>query len=165
MRVIGVAGAERNTRGEFLGPSISVAREEDLVVVTPQPSDPFAVPYLPLDALGTFHTEPRSGHRVRTDGVVTLTARSGFFIMQQGLRGIRVGVAEEAMPTDGDRVEVAGFLDMRRNVAGLAEASWRTNRLELPANPQSVFARAHCSPAMSISPPIATSGGPSDWPL
>ena len=68
--------------------------------------------------------------------MVTLTARSGFFIMQQGLRGIRVGVAEEAMPTDGDRVEVAGFLDMRRNVAGLAEAEVRflgRQPLPLPA--------------------------------
>lgn len=136
LRVVGVAGAQRNTRGEFLGPSISVAREEDLVVVAPPPADPFAVPYLPLDALGTFHPEPRSGHRVRTDGVVTLTAQSGFFIMQQGLQGIRVAAAKEAMPAVGDRVEVAGFLDMRRNVAGLAEAEVRMlgrQPLPLPA--------------------------------
>lgn len=125
VRIIGVAGAERNTRGEFLGPSISVARPEDVMVVTPPPADPFTAPHLPLEALGTFHTEPRSGHRIRTDGVVTFVASSGFFVIQEGLRGVRVAAVDQAMPAVGDHVEVAGFLDMSRTVAGLTEAEVR----------------------------------------
>lgn len=125
VRIIGVAGAERNTRGEFLRPSISVARPEDVMVVTPPPADPFTAPHLPLEALGTFHTEPRSGHRIRTDGVVTFVATSDFFVIQEGLRGVRVAAADQAMPSVGDHVEVAGFLDMSRGVAGLTEAEVR----------------------------------------
>lgn len=123
--IIGVAGAERNTRGEFLGPSVSVARPDDVVVVTPPPSDPFTAPYLRLEALGTFQTEPRSGHRIRTDGVVTFVAPGEFFVIQEGLRGVRVAAAGQAMPSVGDHVEVAGFLDMSRTVAGLTEAEVR----------------------------------------
>jgi hypothetical protein len=137
VRIIGVAGAERNTRGEFLGPSVSVARPDDVVVVTPPPSDPFTAPHLPLEALGTFHTEPRSGHRIRTDGVVTFVAPSGFFVIQEGVRGVRVAAAEKVMPAVGDHVEVAGFLDMSRTVAGLSEAEVRflgRKPLPVPAN-------------------------------
>jgi signal transduction histidine kinase len=125
IRVVGVAGADRNTRGEFLGPTLSVARREDLVVTSSPPADPFSAPHLSLAALGTFRAEPRSGHRIRTDGVVTLASPSGFFVMQEGLRGVRVVAAEKALPAVGDHVEVAGFLDMSRNVAGLAEAEVR----------------------------------------
>jgi signal transduction histidine kinase len=137
VRIVGVAGAERNTRGEFLGPSISVARPEDVIVVTPPRADPFTSPHLQLEALGTFRTEPRSGHRIRTDGVVTFVAPSGFFVIQEGLRGVRVAAAEQAMPAVGDHVEVAGFLDMSRTVAGLSEAEVRflgRKPVPVPAN-------------------------------
>jgi len=137
VRIVGVAGAERNTRGEFLGPSISVSRPEDVSVVTPPCADPFTSPHLPLDALGTFRTEPRSGHRIRTGGAVTFASPSGFFVIQEGLRGVRVAAAGKVMPAVGDHVEVAGFLDMSRTVAGLSEAEVRflgRKPLPVPAN-------------------------------
>lgn len=133
VQIVGVTGAERNTRGEFLGPSLTVARPADIHVITSPPTNPFTGPRLPLDALGTFHPEPRMGHRIRTSGVVTLSSPAGFFVLQQGLRGVRVAVADGELPAVGEQVEVAGFLDMSRKVAGLSEAVVRRlGRLPLP---------------------------------
>jgi signal transduction histidine kinase len=125
VRVTGVTGAIRNTRGEFLGPSLLVARTEDVAVVRPPPDDPFSAPEVDLEALGTFRPVPWSGHRLRTTGVVTFASPQGFLFVQKGLTGVRVATVSTAQAVVGDRVEVAGFLDMSRRVAGLAEATIR----------------------------------------
>lgn len=125
IRVAGVVGAIRNTRGEFLGPSLLVARTEDVRVVRPPPADPFSAPEVDLESLGAFRPAPWTGHRLRTAGVVTHVSRQGFLILQKGLNGVRVATANAADAAVGDRVEVSGFVDMSRRVAGLAEATAR----------------------------------------
>jgi signal transduction histidine kinase len=122
IRVIGVAGADRNTRGEFLGPALLVARSEDVEILVSAPVDPFTAAFVPLERLGAFRSEPRSGHRIRTSGIVTFAAPSGFFVIQRELHGVRVALAAGPLPAVGDEVEAAGFLEMDRQVAGLTTA-------------------------------------------
>jgi signal transduction histidine kinase len=135
IRVVGVAGADRNTRGEFLGPSLLVARSEDVEILVPAPVDPFTAAFVPLDRLGTFRPEPRSGHRLRTSGIVTFAAPSGFFVIQRELHAVRVALAAGPLPAVGDEVEAAGFLDMDRQVAGLTAAVARVIGQRAPPDP------------------------------
>lgn len=122
VQVTGVATSRFNTRGEFLSPRISIGSATDLRVESPPPSAPFAAPKFALDAIAQFHPEPIGGHRIRTEGVVTFSLPGEYFFVQEGAVGVRVRTQSRELLRPGDRVEVAGFLDRSRTMAGLVEA-------------------------------------------
>lgn len=141
VRFTGVSGMFRNPRGEFLGPWIEIHRPEDVSVIVPPAADPFAGPFHPLDRIATYRSAPSTGHRVRTAGTVSLVSEArGFFVIQEGLHGVLVGITGGPPPAEGERVEVAGFLDMRRNVSALSGAVFRS------------FGGAAVPPAVEVSP-------------
>jgi signal transduction histidine kinase len=119
----GAAASRFTTRGEFIEPVIRVYSAEDVVLVAPSPSGPFEAPRLPLHRLAGFRGEPPSGHRVRTSGVVTYAEPGEFFFIQEGAVGVRVETQSTESLEPGDMVEVAGFIDRSRVVAGVAQAA------------------------------------------
>ena len=131
VRMVGVVGAIRNTRGEFLHPTLWIARPDDITVVERPAADPFDAPIVLLDEVGRFRIEPPTGHRMQTEGVVTCALPGRRFYLQEGLTGIRVQAVSSGTLAVGDRVGVAGFIDMSRQTAGITEATVRkigTNR-------------------------------------
>lgn len=138
VRIVGVVGAIRNTRGEFLSPSLWVARPEDFKIIEPPPSEPFESPLVPLDQVGRFRIEPFSSHRIQTEGVVTYSLPGRSFFLQQGLTGVRVQTVSDEPLVAGDFVKVAGFIDMSRQIVGITEALvQRVGKAPLP-RPQEV---------------------------
>ena len=133
VRVSGVTTSRFNTRGEFLSPRISIENAADLHVESPPPSEPFTAPKFNLDAIAQFHPEPIGGHRIRTEGVVTFSLPGEYFFVQEGAVGVRVRTRSRERLEPGDRVEVAGFLDLSRTMAGLVEAVVR--RIEATSPP------------------------------
>ena len=123
VRVTGLASALRNSRGQLVTPTITVDDPEDVEILTPPPADPFAGEIAPLDALGRFVGEQRSAHRIRTEGVVSYAA-PGLIFLQDPHAAVRIDLATAVEPplAPGDRVQVAGFLDMGRSIAGLSFA-------------------------------------------
>jgi signal transduction histidine kinase len=123
VRVTGLASALRNSRGQLVTPTITVDDPEDVKILTPPPADPFAGEIAPLDALGRFVGEQRSAHRIRTEGVVSYAA-PGLIFLQDPHAAVRIDLATAVEPplAPGDRVQVAGFLDMGRSIAGLSFA-------------------------------------------
>lgn len=136
VRVTGVATSRFNTRGEFLSPRISVGSAADLRVEAPPPSEPFAAPKVSLNSIAQFYPEPLGGHRIRTEGIVTFSLPGEYFYVQAGAVGVRVQTQSQEMLEPGDRVEVAGFLERGRNMAGIIEALVR--RIERVAPPTPV---------------------------
>ncbi|MFM7245097.1 MAG: sensor histidine kinase [Planctomycetaceae bacterium] len=124
VRVRGPTSSMSNTRGEFLLPWVFVERPDWLEVVTPQPYPPFESPKLPLEQLARFHTTPRSGGMVRTEGTVSHVVKdeqAGREIyLQDGASGLRVTTRSTQGVEVGDRLEVAGFVRRDGHVAGLA---------------------------------------------
>jgi len=124
VRVRGPTSSMSNTRGEFLLPWVFVERPDWLEVVTPRPYPPFESPMLPLERLARFHTTPRGGGMVRTEGTVIhvvaddLAGREIF--LQDGASGLRVTTRSTEGVAVGDRLEVAGFVRRDGHVAGLA---------------------------------------------
>ena len=139
--VTGVAAAFRNTRGEFIGPRIAVARPEDLVVITPSGGPAFESPKVPLGEIARYRLKPLGGHRLRTEGVVSF-ATPGAVYLQEGSGGVRVdfaaGPREPQAFQPGDRVEVAGFLDMSRQIGGIVGAVGRRIAQASPPQPLDV---------------------------
>jgi len=129
VQVTGLAAGFHNSRGQFSGPSIAVFDPADIEILVPPPADPFAGEIAPLEAFARYSARPDSGHRIRTEGTVSY-ASPGLLYLQEGSAAVRVDLApvaddEEATEPPlipGDRVQVAGFLDMSRSVAGLSFA-------------------------------------------
>ena len=122
---VGVIGAVRNTRGQFLSPILNIARRGDLRLVSSPPMPAFESPFVPLPELALFSPDPPRGRRIRSEGVVTLAYPGRFFYLQTGLHGVRVETTSLESIEPGDVVEVAGFLDMSRHIGGLVEALYR----------------------------------------
>ena len=122
VRVTGVATSRFNTRGEFVSPRIYVQTPNEITVAEPPRAGPFESSPVPLDAIAQFRAEPVGGHRIRTEGTVTFVQPGEFMHVQDGPVGIRVHTLSQEPIAVGDRVEIAGFLDLDRDTAGLAEA-------------------------------------------
>lgn len=145
VRVVGVIGAVRNSRGEFVAPVMTVADARDLAVVKPAPSSPFESPRRPLNALATYQPEPSDGHRVWTEGVVTCVVPKQYCYLQDGLAGIRVDCPEAPKLQIGDRVRAAGFIDIRRGTAGLVEGILQQLDNEPPPAPVPISPSVVCA--------------------
>jgi signal transduction histidine kinase len=141
VEIVGIVGDTRNSRGEFIEPGITIARSEDLVVLTGPAADAFSIPPVPLGAIARFGVRPLAAHRMRTQGIVSF-AVPGRLFLQEGLGGVRVDLATEEPPATGlpfqpgDRVEVAGFLDMSRQIGGIVGAVAR--KIGTAASPEPV---------------------------
>lgn len=122
VRLRGVAIAGFNGRGEFLYPRVFVDDPADLVVLSPPRSPPFEARNVPLRAIAGMRAEPLAGHRVRTEGTVVAHDGKNVFFVQEGATGVRVETQRPSSFRPGDRVEIAGFLDRRRTIAGITGA-------------------------------------------
>jgi len=122
VQVTGVVGSVRNTRGEFLAPRLVANDAADVVVIEPSSSDVTGVPTIPLAELGRYQFEPRTTRRVAVSGTVTYASPEAVFI-QDGVRGIRILPSRPVDLVPGDRVQVTGFIDTARRIAGLREAT------------------------------------------
>jgi len=122
VRFTGVVGAVRNSRGEFLAPMLWIGLAEDMVIISEPPSAAFAAPLVPLDRIARYRFDPNLGHRLQTQGTITSVMQGRSFSIQQGLCGVRVQPLSSPPLKPGDRVQVAGFLDMSRQTAGISDA-------------------------------------------
>ncbi|MGI9177895.1 MAG: histidine kinase [Pirellulales bacterium] len=122
VQLIGVVGAIRNTRGEFIAPRLVTPRAADVTIVEPPPATPADVPLVELVDIGRYRFRPQTAHRIITEGVVTYATRDSVFI-QRGLCGVQVVPASPPSLAPGDRVRVTGFVDTSRRIAGLCEAA------------------------------------------
>lgn len=125
VEVVGVGSTSRNTRGEFVAPGLHVARRDDLRLLREPPQDPFDLPVTPLGSIARYRSKPLGGHRLRTAGIVSFATPDTLYL-QEGIGGVQVGMAaapdERQAFQPGDRVEVAGFLDMSSGVGAIGWA-------------------------------------------
>ena len=135
VRIVGVAAMQFNTRGERQSSRLLVLRAEDIVVERPSKGPPFEAPEVPLHAIASYSPDPANGHRIRTQGSVTFAEPATFLYLQQGTLGVRVETSSAERFVPGDRVEVAGFVDGQREVAGIVEAVVRRIESDRPFQP------------------------------
>lgn len=145
VRLVGVVGAVRNSRGEFVAPVMSVGDANDIVVVKPAPSSPFDSPRVSLAALATYRAEPFDGHRVWTEGIVTCVVPERLCHIQDGATGIRIDCPEARGLQVGDRVRAAGFIEIHRGTAGMVEAIVERLGSGAPPAPAAVAPAAICA--------------------
>jgi signal transduction histidine kinase len=121
----GVAGTYFNSRGEVTGIRLLVSQPEDLRVEKPAGSSPFDAPKLALSQLWPFRSVPLGPHRQLVEGTVIYAQSGQVFYIQDADTSVRVETLLQENLQPGDRVQVSGFVDMRRQVAGLTGAMIR----------------------------------------
>lgn len=122
LEVTGLVTSSRNWRSEFVCPRLIVRRHEDIRIVKPAPEDPFAVRSVPLESLNGYSPIGRPVHRRRVEGTVTYNDKQSRMYIQDNDVGIHVHTSEPSEVRVGDRVEVSGFIDTSRYLAGLRGA-------------------------------------------
>ncbi len=139
VRLRGVCFGIYNTRGELLEPRLQLSDPEDITVLEPGKSDPFAAPLIPLRKIYSFSTRGQEIRRYRVIGTVTAMLPGYFYIQEDG-RGIRVNTRIESPLRIGDRVEASGFPVMEKDFALLTEAVYRVYPGRTPVTPLAIDA-------------------------
>ena len=135
VRLVGVGAMRFNTRGEFLSPRVLIVHAADIAVERPAAGSAFDAPMVSLQAIAQYSPEPAEGRRIRTQGTVTFAEPSAFLYLQEGTMGVRVETSSSERFFQGDRVEVSGFVDGHRDVAGIVEAVVRRLAADRPLAP------------------------------
>lgn len=128
IRCTGVATAESNSRGELLAPKLSACPLDTFSVEIP-PGDVRDVPFAEI---GRY---PDTGHRIRTQGVVTHSVPGSFLYLQAGCQGVLVESNSMESLDEGDWVEAIGFVDGAESVFGMTEAHVRRIKPGTPLEP------------------------------
>ena len=125
VRLRGVAATRFNMRGEVKGVRLIVSQASDITVEKPATPSPFDAPIVPLNQLLSFRHEPLGPHRQVVEGTVIYVQSGHLFYLQNRDAAVRVEMLSPENLQPGERVQVAGFVDMRRQVAGLTGAVLR----------------------------------------
>ena len=132
IEVTGVAAVCWNWRSEFVCPRLIIAHRDDVQVLQPA-TDPFAAKLVSLRDLDSYSPSGRPRHRRRIQGTVTYYDRDTLLYVQDHGIGIQVRLNEPMTLDVGDQVEVSGFIDTSRYLAGLRGAvARRLGRREAP---------------------------------
>ena len=129
----GVAGTFFNSRRELTRVRLMISRPEDLIVEKPAALSPFQVPRLDINDLCPFRPIPLGPHRQRVEGTVIYGQSGHVFYIQDADTAVRVETLSLESLEPGDHVEISGFVNMQRPVAGLIGAFVRkTGKTTVP---------------------------------
>ncbi|WP_372897817.1 sensor histidine kinase [Stieleria sp.] len=117
----GIAAVCWNWRSEFVCPRLIIAHREDIRILQPA-SDPFAAERVSIENLDGYTPSGRPRHRRRIEGTVTYYDGDLLLYVQENGIGIQVRLNDPLSIELGDRVEVSGFIDTSRYLAGLRGA-------------------------------------------
>jgi PAS domain S-box-containing protein len=107
--IVGACAAVFNDKRQLVGIQMFVPDINHVRVHETGQTDPYALPVLPANCLMRFTPAGASGHRIRVQGVVTLSEPGRFFFVQDAYAGVVVDVSENQDLGPGDRVDAIGF--------------------------------------------------------
>ena len=125
-----------NTRGNFWRCGCKSCARDDISVEQPAHGWAFDAVLVPLTPLAT--TVHSGGGRIRTRGTTYLLRSGQLLYVQDGSTGVRVQTESIDRYTIGDRVEVAGFVEIHGRVAALIEATVRRIAPGQPPEPLAI---------------------------
>lgn len=109
VRLRGICFYQFNKARQLLKPILTVPPGEEVVVKTPAPADPYAVPAHAVASLMQFSLEGASGRRVRVRGVVMHSEPGEGFWIRDGVRGLHVRSQGRERLEIGTVVDALGF--------------------------------------------------------
>ncbi len=135
VRVRGVCSTKFNHKRQLFAIRVMVPRPEDLEIVIPAPTDPFAISARPIGSLLQFAPRGNYGHRVKVAGTVIYYVSGESIFLQDGEQGVEVQTEEHNRLQVGDRVEVLGFVGQGDYTPLLQNAMFRKTSSGPPPAP------------------------------
>ena len=129
VRIRGVCGARTNARGQLIGVNIMMPSWQEVKVLEPAPSDPFATPPVPIGNLQQFGFGRVFGRMVHVQGAVT-AAFPGVLYMSDASGNLSVETEKTGALRPGDVIDVAGFIALTSTRPSLQDAIYRRIRRE-----------------------------------
>jgi diguanylate cyclase (GGDEF)-like protein/PAS domain S-box-containing protein len=109
VRFKGVCGAAFNRRNQLVAIHLMMPDMSYSKVVTSAPIDPFAVPIMPVNKIGSFSAQLTDIHRIKVLGTVTARFPGRGIFLMDATGGLYAETQDGAPVTQGDEVEVIGF--------------------------------------------------------
>ncbi len=126
----------RFVNGRWLGASLGITDDSDVVVERPAAADPFACPEKSVGELLRFDPGRAFAHRVRVQGTISLAFNERRLFLRDAGQPLEVALAAPLALIAGDRVEVAGFPQSGSFHALLEDAVVRRIGSGAPIQPQ-----------------------------
>jgi PAS domain S-box-containing protein len=123
----GACTSERNIRRQLSGITLHVPNMNQVAILEPAPTDPFAIETTRIVSVATFDPTRLAGRRIKLQGVVTLELPGQGFILQDASAGLRVLPRQTNQFQIGDLVDVLGFPGIGDFSPYLEEAVCRRN--------------------------------------
>jgi len=108
VKIRGVCVSRFNSRRQLFDIRLLVPHPKDLMVESPAPANPFAIPKRPIEQLLQFSPRGPYGHRVRVSGTVIYHRDTDLYI-QDEREGLYVETSQMDNVLIGDKVDVLGF--------------------------------------------------------
>ena len=109
VRFIGVCGAAFNSRNQLVSIHLLMPSLENLQILEPSPTDPFAVPVIPVADVRRYSADLSDDHRVKVIGTVTARFPQQGIYLTDGTGGLYAESQDGSPIKEGDQVEVIGF--------------------------------------------------------
>lgn len=124
IRVRGVTCGAFNEKGLYVDAEMLSPSLDQLAVLKPPPSDPYALPLTPVATLG-HKAELAPGQRIHVQGVVTaFLPGDALYVRDQGAT-IEVQTAQTRGADVGDRVDIVGFYERKASALVIEDANFR----------------------------------------
>lgn len=139
VRVRGTASESHNrSLRHFIAPEIYVPSADDFIVETPEQSDPFQQPLIPLNSVAQYRRDTPVNERVHVRGVLTLQRLGEGLFLEDGTGGLRVQSRELAAFEPGEIIEAIGFAEIENYQPVLEDAVFqKTGRPSVSIHPTS----------------------------
>lgn len=135
VRVRGVCSTRFNHQRQLFAIRLMVPQPEDLVIMIPAPTEPFAIPTRPIGSLLQFDPQESYGHRVKVTGTVIYYEPGRLLYLQEGEQGAEVQTKAQDRLQLGDRVEALGFVSQGEYTPVLQDAVFRKISAGQPLQP------------------------------
>ncbi|HSY44047.1 MAG TPA: hypothetical protein VK811_09045, partial [Candidatus Acidoferrum sp.] len=125
VRLRGVCATKFNHQRQLFAVRLMVPRLEDVVVESPAPQEPFAVPVHTIGSILQFNPKESYGHRLKVAGTVIYFEPGKTLFIQDGDHGMEVQTQDRDPLALGDQVEALGFVSQGDYTPALQDAIYR----------------------------------------
>ncbi len=108
----GACSSQLNAQQQLVGITLQVPGLDHVKILRAAPPKPFAIETTPIALAAMFSPNRVAGHRIKVEGVVTLSLPGDGFVLQDASGGLRVHTSLTNEVQVGASVEVLGFLGM-----------------------------------------------------
>ena len=151
VELTGVASEEFDGKMHETGVLLHIQSLSNVKMIQPADSDPWSLPFTPMDQVITVHHLRDSTPRVRVHGIITYYQPGSAVVLEDGARSIWISTETHKPLRIGDAADAIGFPDVHEGFVNLVHGEVRDTLTSAPVIPlpstwQTLTPRGYDSP-------------------